>query len=87
MPMKTEGSSPFLTDANLNMLRSTIGCADGTMDALLIDEVFRLRRELTASEKLLREAEAFVDRHSEPWYTSGQQLLADIRAQLEKANG
>lgn len=30
----------------------------------------------------LEEAESFVDRHSEPWYRSGQELLAKIRAAL-----
>lgn len=31
----------------------------------------------------LLEAEAFVDRHSEPWYTTGQLLLAKIRDQIK----
>lgn len=40
------------------------------------------RSSLTARDEALREAEAFVDRHSEPWYTSGQELLVKIRAAL-----
>lgn len=32
--------------------------------------------------EVLEEAEDFVDRHSEPWYRSGQALLSRIRAAL-----
>jgi ABC-type amino acid transport substrate-binding protein len=46
-------------------------------------ELTNLRLSATARDEALREAEAFVDRHSEPWYTSGQELLAKIRAALE----
>lgn len=33
-------------------------------------------------QSVLEEAEAFVDRHSEPWYNSGQDLLIRIREAL-----
>jgi hypothetical protein len=35
----------------------------------------------------LAEAEEFVDRHSEAWYTSGQALLVQIRAAIALATG
>lgn len=33
--------------------------------------------------RLLNDAEAFVDRHSEPWYTSGQELLQRLREAID----
>lgn len=33
----------------------------------------------------LQEAQDFIDRHSEPWYTSGQALLTKVRAAITKA--
>lgn len=56
------------------------------------DELTRLRAEnaelraereaMAKLEDALKIAEAFVDRHSEPWYISGQQDLTTIRAAL-----
>lgn len=37
--------------------------------------------------QLLEDVEAFVDRHSEEWYTSGQLLLARIRKEIRKVEG
>ena len=47
-------------------------------------DVARLRARQAQHDALLREARAFVDRHSEPWYTSGQELLARIDALLSE---
>jgi len=35
----------------------------------------------------LSNAEEFVNRHSEPWYMSGQALLSHIRSAISKATG
>lgn len=43
------------------------------------------RSRYTDLLSVLEEAEQFVDRHSEPWYSSGQELLAKIRAAIARA--
>lgn len=35
--------------------------------------------------EVLKDAEEFIDRHSKKWYTSGQELLARVRAAIAKA--
>jgi hypothetical protein len=45
-------------------------------------------RLIAASPELLEaliEAEKFVDRHTEEWYSAGQELLTKIRAAIRKA--
>lgn len=42
----------------------------------------QLWSEHMAVIEALEEAEQFVDRHSEPWYRSGQELLSKIRVVL-----
>lgn len=41
------------------------------------------KEELQRLLETIEEAESFVDRHSESWYRSGQELLARIRADKE----
>lgn len=36
--------------------------------------------------KALKKAERFIDAHSEPWYLYGQELLAELRHAIAKAN-
>lgn len=72
--MTTE-RSPYLSDANLRMLRNTIGCQDGTTDALLIDEVFRLRAALTASGERI----ATLER----WYMQAGDRVHELERRYE----
>lgn len=44
-----------------------------------------LLKQRDALEKALRESRSFVERHSEPWYTSGQSLLVEIDAALPQS--
>jgi len=61
------------------------------MDDILVKDRIKTREIniLTAEVNKLRpaliEARAFVDRHSEPWYVSGQELLAKIDAAIDAA--
>jgi hypothetical protein len=49
-----------------------------------VDELRALKQQVKELVDQLRCAEIFINQHSEPWYRSGQRLLAEVRAVLAK---